>query len=76
MYVGTDGSPAGYSIRDIDGTDIKWKFKATAWDESYQFRSYDLNKVYFSYSKDVPNMPTDNVEPYGQGLRSIRQRIS
>lgn len=68
VYVGTDGSPAGYSIWDIDGTDIKWKFKATAWDESYQFRSYDLNKVYFSYSKDVPNMPTDNVEFTDKGF--------
>lgn len=68
VYVGTDGSPAGYGIWDIDGTDIKWKFKATAWDESYQFRSYDLNKVYFSYSKDVPNMPTDNVELTDKGF--------
>lgn len=59
VYIGTDGSPAGYAIWDIDGTDIKWKFKATAWDESYQFRSYDLNQVSFSYS-DVPNMPKDN----------------
>ncbi len=55
VYVGTDGSPAGYSIWDINGTDLKWKFKATAWDENYQFRSYDLNNVRFSYD-DVPNM--------------------
>lgn len=59
VYVGTDGSPAGYSIWDIDGTDIKWRYKATAWDESHQFRSYDLNQVSFSYN-DVPNMPKDN----------------
>lgn len=59
VYVGQDGSPAGYSIWDINGTDIKWVYKATAWDESYQFRSYDLNQVSFSYD-DVPKMPKDN----------------
>lgn len=59
VYIGQDGSPAGYSIWDINGTDIKWQYKATAWDESYQFRSYDLNQVSFSYD-DVPNMPKDN----------------
>ena len=67
VYVGTDGSPAGYSIWDIDGTDIKWQYKATAWDESYQFRSYDLNQISFSY-KDVPNMPLDNVELTDKGF--------
>ncbi len=67
VYVGTDGSPAGYSIWDIDGTDIKWKFKATAWDESYQFRSYDLNQVSFSYD-DVPKMPKDNAELTTKGF--------
>ena len=68
VYVGTDGSPAGYGIWDIDGTDIKWKFKATAWDEDYQFRTYDLNQVYFTYEKDVPKMPTDNVELTDKGF--------
>ena len=67
VYVGTDGSPAGYSIWDIDGTDIKWKYKATAWEENYQFRSYDLNQVSFSY-KDVPNMPLDNVDLTDKGF--------
>lgn len=67
VYVGTDGSPAGYSIWDIDGTDIKWKYKATAWNEEYQFRTYDLNQVSFSY-KDVPNMPLDNVELTDKGF--------
>ncbi len=67
VYVGTDGSPAGYSIWDIDGTDIKWRYKATAWDESYQFRSYDLNGVSFSYN-DVPNMPLGNTELTDNGF--------
>lgn len=58
VWVSLDGEPGGYSIWDINGTDIKWVYKATGWDESYQFRSYDLNKVSFSMS-DVPNMPSN-----------------
>ena len=61
VYVSLDGAPAGYSIWEVDGTDIKWKYKATGMDENYQFRAYDLNNVSFSFS-DVPNMPSvDNV---------------
>ena len=55
VWVSLDGEPAGYGIWDIDGTSIKWKYKATGWDESYQFRSYDLNKYSVSY-EDVPKM--------------------
>ena len=55
VYASLDGAPGGYSIWDINGTDFKWKYKATAKDENYQFRSYDLNNVSFSYD-DVPNL--------------------
>lgn len=55
IHVGTDGTPGGYSIWDVNGTDFKWKYKATNWDEDYQFRAYDLNNVSFSFN-DVPKM--------------------
>lgn len=55
VYVGLDGTPGGYSIWDVNGTDFKWKYKATAKEENYQFRSYDLNNVSFSYD-DVPKL--------------------
>ncbi len=58
VYISLDGAPAGYSIWDIDGTDIKWKYKATGMEESYQFRSYDLNNVSFSFN-DVPNISSN-----------------
>ena len=37
-----DGSPSGYKIFDINGSDVKWKFKVMSRDASYQFRAYDL----------------------------------
>lgn len=55
IHLSPDGTPGGYSIWDINGTDMKWRYKATNWDESYQFRAYDLNKVSFSFG-DVPKM--------------------
>ena len=57
VYVSLDGAPAGYSIWEFAGKDIKWKYKAIGMDENYQFRAYDLNNVSFSYS-DVPNIST------------------
>lgn len=60
VHLGQDGSPGGYSIWDITGTDLKWVYKATNWDESYQFRAYDLNNISFSFS-DVPKMSNATV---------------
>lgn len=44
----TDGNPSGYSIWDIEGKNMKYLYKAAGAEESYQFRSYDLNNVQFS----------------------------
>lgn len=41
----TDGSPAGYKVFDITGTDIKWQYKATGLKEERQFMTYDMNNV-------------------------------
>lgn len=48
IHIATDGAPGGYAIWDVKGTDKKWKFKGIKEDPSYQFRSYDLNKVDFT----------------------------
>lgn len=56
VHISPDGTPGGYSVWDVNGTDIKWIYKATGWTEDYQFRSYDLNNVHFSMA-DVPQMP-------------------
>ena len=56
VNVSLDGTPGGYSIWDINGTDMQWIYKSTGFSEDYQFRSYDLNNVKFS-KNDVPDMP-------------------
>ncbi|MCD8313054.1 MAG: calcineurin-like phosphoesterase family protein [Bacteroidales bacterium] len=59
VHIGQDGSPGGYAIWDISGTDIKYVYKATGSDTDYQFRAYDLNNVSFSLA-DVPDMDQSN----------------
>lgn len=58
VHVSLDGTPGGYAVWDVSGTDFKWMYKSTGWSEDYQFRSYDLNNVSFSMA-DVPLMPSD-----------------
>ena len=58
IHIGTDGTPGGYGIWDVTGTDFQCLYKSTGWPEKYQFRSYDLNNVHFSMA-DVPLMPSD-----------------
>lgn len=58
IHIGTDGTPGGYGIWDVTGTDFQCLYKSTGRPEEYQFRSYDLNNVHFSMA-DVPLMPSD-----------------
>lgn len=57
VHISIDGTPGGYAVWDVSGTDFKWTYKSTGWPEDYQFRSYDLNNVHFSMA-DVPLMPS------------------
>ncbi len=56
VHLSPDGTPGGYAIWSVNGTDMEWMYKATGWTEDYEFRSYDLNNVHFSLA-DVPQMP-------------------
>lgn len=57
IHICTDGAPGGYSVWDINGTDKKWRYKGTGRDANEQFRSYDLNNVWFTVEKDAPKVP-------------------
>ena len=50
--IGVTGDPAGCKIFPIDGTDIKWYFKATEFDSSTQFRCFDMNQVRKYYQEN------------------------
>ena len=72
IHIGTDGTPGGYGIWDVTGTDFQCLYKSTGWPEEYQFRSYDLNNVHFSMA-DVPLMPFSVKNAYMQYVNAYPQ---
>lgn len=59
MHIATDGAPGGYAVWDVNGTDMKYIYKGTGYGENVQFRSFDLNKVYFN-DESVKGISTDS----------------
>ena len=37
----TDGTPAGYAVFEIDGDDVRWRYKATGHPADFQIKVYD-----------------------------------
>ncbi len=35
-----DGTPHGYAVFEVDGTDVKWYYKSSGYDRNYQMRTY------------------------------------
>lgn len=54
-HICKDGSPGGYGVWEISGKDLKWYYKSTGKPATYQFRSYDLNKVVITAAAFAPN---------------------
>lgn len=69
VHLGQDGSPGGYAIWDISGTDIEYIYKSTGWPEEYQFRSYDLNQVSFS-AADIPQCPSSVAKSFDKYINA------
>lgn len=69
VHLGQDGTPGGYAIWDIDGTDISYRYKATGWPEDYQFRSYDLNRVSFS-AADIAKCPSSVASKFDKYIKA------
>ena len=41
----SDGTPAGYGVYDVDGTDIKWHYKSTGMAKDQQLRIYAKGRL-------------------------------
>jgi C terminal of Calcineurin-like phosphoesterase/N terminal of Calcineurin-like phosphoesterase/Calcineurin-like phosphoesterase len=59
-----DGSPGGYGVWEIDGTDVKWYYKSIGSAIDYQFRSYDLNMVHITAAEFAPNASEAEMAEY------------
>lgn len=61
--VSTDGSPAGFSVWDIDGTSISDVYRPFFAGDNVQFHAYDLNNVKFTLD-DVPELKDKDVQDF------------
>ena len=59
-----DGSPAGYYVYNMNGTDIKWRLKPTGRDFSKSFRTYDRNSIVLSAAKFAPKANASNASSF------------
>lgn len=64
--IAPDGSPGGYGVWDINGTDIKWHYKSIGYEKEYQFRSYDLNNVHITAAVHAPSANSQHQALVGQ----------
>lgn len=50
-----DGTPAGYELFTVDGSDLKWEYKAFEYPEDRQFYAWDMNGVkdYFANNREM-----------------------
>lgn len=55
-----DGSPSGYYVYDMNGSDISWRFKPTGRDFKHAFRTYDRNEIVLTAAKFAPKADSGN----------------
>lgn len=58
--VAQDGTPSGFAVWDVNGTNLRNTYRPFFSGETLQFRAYDLNNVAFSLD-DVPNLKNEEV---------------
>ena len=63
-HICKDGSPGGYGVWEMDGTEMKSYYKSIGYEKEYQFRAYDLNKVHITAQKHAPKSTDAALAPY------------
>ena len=59
-----DGSPSGYYVYEMNGTDVKWRLKPTGRDFSHAFRTYDRNEIVMTGKNYAPSANADHVKTF------------
>ncbi len=63
-HVCKDGSPGGYAVWEMNGTDVEWYYKSAGYERNYQFRAYDLNTVHITLEEHAPDTPANMVSEF------------
>ena len=75
VHIGQDGSPGGYTVMDVTGTDFKWQYKATGKGTDYQFRAYDRNQIHITRDKYCPKYTGTDFKPSIWGTASSANEV-
>ena len=59
IHMSTDGTPGGYLVFNVDGTEFNWQYKATGKPITHQFRTFDRNEIHITADKYVPSASDD-----------------
>lgn len=51
LNVCRDGTPSGYAVFELNGSEVKWYYKGVGQSRNKQFRTYDMNSVKAFFSK-------------------------
>lgn len=66
VHICQDGTPGGYTVLKVDGTDIKWEYKAIGFPLDYKFRSYDRNSIAITAETWTPKANEAHVDILNQ----------
>ena len=75
VHIGQDGSPGGYTVMDVTGTDFKWQYKATGKETDYQFRAYDRNQIHITKDAYCPKYTGTDFKPSIWGTVSSANEV-
>ena len=64
IHMSTDGTPGGYLLFNVDGTDFKWQYKATGKPLTHQFRTFDRNEIHLTAQKYTPSADETNAAAF------------
>jgi len=72
-HICRDGSIGGYGVWEMSGKDVRWHYKSIGKPATYQFRSYDLNRVAITAAAFAPNSTDEALAEYAGVYASPNQ---
>ena len=64
IHISTDGTPGGYLLFNVDGTDFSWQFKPTGKSITHQFRTFDRNEIHITAEKYTPSASEEHAADF------------
>lgn len=59
-----DGSPSGYYVYEMNGSDVKWRMKPTGKGFEHMFRTYDRNQIALTGANFTPSANSSNAAAF------------